>query len=325
MKMMKRVLLLMTVLTSSLVYGQYTDSTWCGAQDDLNKAIKNDLQLTMRLSELNDQSFQFPDTWLHGQITVPVVVHIVYKDSSEIPSLHEIKTQIEGLNKDFNAKNWDKGETRNEFEKLIADMDINFKLATIDPKGKPTNGITYTRTRKGYFTMDVNDIKFNSTQGVDAWDSDKYLNIWVGELEWGLLGYAQFPFINKKRTDGVVVDYSVFGIEDTVKVNNVKHEMYYRVLTHEVGHWVGLYHIWGDTYCGDDMVKDTPPQFGPHRDCYNDTGKITCNTNDLTSNYMDYIDNDCMVMFTIEQRKRAIKAMRFFRKGIIKYGIKLTK
>ncbi len=138
------------------------------------------------------------------------------------------------------------------------------------------------------------------------WNTRNYLNIWVCELSW-VLGYAQFPN-GDILTDGVVIDYQWFGVYDTINGNVVTH----RVLTHEVGHWLGLYHIWGDQYCGNDQIKDTPKQIGPHRTCYD--YYISCGSQDLTVNYMDYVDPDCMVMFTRDQVRRGWKTIKKYRK-----------
>lgn len=325
MKAIKKMLVLLTMLVSTFAMGQYDDSThWCGSHDKLNQALKGDLSFATKINELDNPTLPMPEEWLQQKIIVPVVVHVVYKDSTEIPSLHDIQIQIEGLNSDFNAENWDNDKTPKDFKKIIADMNIEFRLATKDPKGNKTNGVTYTETDMRYFTMDYEDAKYDELGGKDPWNTSRYLNIWVCELEWNLLGYAQFPG-DEAHTDGVVIDYSVFGITDTVTVDGVDHEMYSRVLTHEVGHWTGLYHIWGDWWCGDDKCKDTPEQSGPHRGCYNDEGAKSCGSDDLTSNFMDYVPFDCMVMFTKDQRRRAVRAMRSYRKDIIKYGRKLTK
>jgi hypothetical protein len=138
-----------------------------------------------------------------------------------------------------------------------------------------------------------------------------------------LRGYSQFPG-DLHATDGVVIDYADFGITNTGHLDN-EDIPYHRILIHEVGHWLGLFHIWGDWFCGDDRIKDTPTQWGPHRYCFNEGGNYSCDSDDLTCNYMDYTPRDCMVMFTKGQKKRAMITMSLFKHQMVKQGHKLTK
>jgi hypothetical protein len=316
-----RKLLMIMMLVPMMAFTQ-TDTTndWCKTHEKFNEAMKTNMQFVLNMDKMN-HPLEVAD-W--GEKIIPVVVHIIYSDSSQILSEEDIRAQIKGLDADFNGENWDVGNTPDAFKESVADFKLRFKIATVDPEGNPTTGITYTKTDNSYFSMMKEDAKFDALGGKDAWNSGQYLNVWVCQLEWGLRGYAQFPG-DLMVTDGVVLGYGSFGIEDTVIDNNEKHAQYYRVLTHEVGHWVGLFHIWGDSYCGNDRVKDTPQQTGPHRWCYADEGIATCGSDDLPVNYMDYVQADCMVMFTDGQRKRAMKAMRLFRRSIVKNGRKLTK
>jgi len=317
---MKKLLLIMMMIPILGLTQADSTKDWCKTHEKYNESLKTNMQFVLNMDKMNHPL----DVVDWGEKIVPVVVHQIYKDSSELLSEDEIIAQIIGLDADVNGENWDVGKTPEEFKKLVADFKLRFKLATVDPNGKPTSGITYTKTDKQFFTMSAEDAKFDALGGKDAWDSERYLNVWVCKLEWGLRGYAQFPG-DLLSTDGVVLDNESFGIEDTVMVDSVQHLQYYRVLTHEVGHWVGLFHIWGDAYCGNDRVKDTPKQRGPHRWCYSEEGEKSCGSTDLPVNYMDYVEADCMVMFTKGQRKRAMKAMRLFRKSIVKDGKKLTK
>lgn len=316
-----RKLIVMLMMMPILAFSQ-TDSTghWCKAHDKYHHSMKTNMQFVANMAQMN-HPMGVAD-W--GHKTIPVVVHIIYSDSSQILSEEEIVAQINGLDADFNGENWDIDKTPDDFENKTGDFKLRFKLATIDPNGNSTRGITYTKTDNFGFTMEAEDAKFDALGGKNGWDSRQYLNIWVCNLEWGLRGYAQFPG-DLMVTDGVVLDFDSFGVKDTVTVDDVDHIQHYRVLTHEVGHWVGLFHIWGDSYCGNDKVDDTPTQMSPHRWCYNDEGVESCGSPDLTSNYMDYVDSECMVMFTEGQRKRAMKAMRLFRSSIVKNGRKLTK
>jgi len=234
--------------------------------------------------------------------TIPVVVHVVFKLPAENISDAQVKSQIAALNKDYSATNTDKSKTPAPWKGLVSSANIQFVLATKDPKGKATTGIIRTQTTKTSFSDD-DGVKLASKGGAPAWPTDKYLNIWVCTLGGGLLGYAQFPG-GPVATDGVVILNVAFGTTGTAKPPfNLG-----RSATHEVGHWLNLRHIWGDTeHCeGSDFVADTPkaqlPNFGkpvfPH---------VTCNNGpngDMFVNYMDYVDDDTMVMFTTGQVTR---------------------
>jgi len=235
-------------------------------------------------------------------ITIPVVVHVVHRTKEENISDAQVRSQIDVLNKDFRAKNADKRNVPAPWSGLVIDANIAFVLADKDPKGKPTTGITRTSTTVEAFGPD-NGVKSKKAGGADAWPTDHYLNLWVCELTGGLLGYAQFPG-GPTATDGVVVLYTAFGTAGVTRAPFNKG----RTATHEVGHFLGLRHIWGDRNdcTGNDFVSDTPsakaanmgkPKF-PH---------ITCNNGphgDMFMNYMDYVDDDTMVMFTAGQVAR---------------------
>jgi hypothetical protein len=146
-------------------------------------------------------------------VTIPVVVHVVYKTAAENISLAQITSQIDALNRDYAAQNLDKIKTPPVWAGLIVDSKIRFALATKDPKGKTTNGITRTKTKSTSFTTD-DKVKHKATGGADAWPTTKYLNLWACTLGGGLLGYAQFPG-GPAATDGVVILNTAFGTTGT--------------------------------------------------------------------------------------------------------------
>jgi len=249
-----------------------------------------------------------------GIITIPVVVHVVYRTASENISDDQIHSQIDALNRDYRAANADKSKTPACWAGLVTDIGIQFALTAKDPAGKPTSGITRTKTKKISFTTH-DDMKFASRGGADAWPTNKYLNLWVCTLSGGLLGYAQFPG-GPSATDGVAILNTAFGTKGTAKAPYKLG----RTAVHEVGHWLNLNHIWGDTSdcSGTDHVGDTPgqqlPNYGkpafPH---------VTCNNGpngDMFINYMDYVDDGAMVMFTAGQSARMHAALTGPRKTI---------
>ena len=233
---------------------------------------------------------------------IPVVVHVVHRTAPEKISRDQVKSQITVLNQDFRAKNPDNSKVPAIWQGLVGDTRVEFALATKDPTGKPTSGIIYTPTTEVSFGSD-DTIKSKKTGGVKAWPATKYLNIWVGTLTGGLLGYAQFPG-GPKKTDGVVILNTAFGTKGTAAAPFNKG----RTAVHEIGHFLNLRHIWGDVNgCGGtDLVTDTPNAKMPN------TGKptfphITCANGphgDMFMNYMDYVDDAAMVTFTLGQVAR---------------------
>ncbi len=241
-----------------------------------------------------------------GIVQIPVVVHVVWREAKQNIPDAQIQSQIDVLNKDFRKLNSDVSQVPPVWSDLAADLGIEFFLATKDPDGNPTSGITRTHTSVASFS-DNDSVKSRATGGKDAWPSDRYLNIWVCQLGGGLLGYAQFPG-GPTETDGVVILHSAFGTTVTTS-DSENHYNKGRTATHEIGHWLNLYHIWGDdgTGCsGSDMVDDTPNQGGPN---YESPvfPHISCNNEpngDMFMNYMDYVYDDDMFMFTQGQAIR---------------------
>ena len=249
-------------------------------------------------------------------LKIPVVVHVVWKKESENITAAQIKSQIGVLNQDYRLRNSDRSDIPSVWKNLVGDARIEFFLATRDPKKKPTTGITRTNTTKDYFGTG-DGVKFNSRGGKSAWASNKYLNIWVCTLGGGLLGYAQFPG-GPKNTDGVVVLNTAFGTKETATTPFNKG----RTTTHEVGHWLNLRHIWGDLMgCGgSDFVADTPDAELPN---YNSPAfpHITCNNGpqgDMFMNYMDYVDDASMFMFTQGQVARMRATLSGPRKSFLR-------
>ena len=232
-------------------------------------------------------------------ITIPVVVHVVYKTAAENISDGQVKSQIVALNRDYGQKNADKSTIPAPWKGLAANPNIQFALAKKDPTGKQTTGITRTKTTRGSFGTG-DSVKSKAGGGDPAWPADRYLNLWACTLGGGLLGYAQFPG-GPARTDGVVILNTAFGTTGTVQ----KPFDLGRTATHEVGHWLNLHHIWGDRNdCGGtDYVTDTPnaqlPNYGkptfPHVSCNNGPN------GDMFMDYMDYVDDAAMVMFSAGQ------------------------
>ncbi len=234
-------------------------------------------------------------------VTIPVVVHVIYKTSSQNISDKQVQSQIDVLNEDFMMSNPDTSKIPEAFRPVAANSQIQFCLAAYDPDGDSTSGIVRTNTTVSLFTTG-DSMKFTAKGGDDAWPAKHYLNIWTCNLGGGVLGYATLPQSNSgnSKTDGVVILYRAFGREGTV----VYPYNQGRTCSHEVGHWFGLTHVWGDdngTCSGSDNIADTPNQADANFGCPSYPLTDNCSPVEpgvMFMNYMDYTDDRCMYMFT---------------------------
>jgi pregnancy-associated plasma protein-A len=249
-----------------------------------------------------------------GVTEIPVVVHVVYSDDAGNISDAQVQSQIDGLNRDYRKLNPDVSKTPAVWSAITADARIQFALATTDPSGNPANGITRTATTQTSFGTD-DGVKSSVTGGADPWPSNQYLNLWVCNLGGGLLGYAQFPGAGE-AVDGVVILNIAFGTTGTAEPPyNLG-----RTATHEIGHWLNLIHVWGDRLdcTGTDDVDDTPPAQAPNYGTPT-FPHISCNNGpngDMFMNYMDYVDDVAMFMFTAGQAARMAATLDGPRSGM---------
>lgn len=251
---------------------------------------------------------------------IPVVVHVIHNGESVGSGSNisdaQIFSQIEVLNEDFRRLNADSVNIPDQFKSLYSDIGFEFVLAKRDPNNQSTNGITRTDGGKTIW-FESQDAEIKS---LSYWPSEDYLNIWVLNLS-GYLGYAQYPQSStldglmapyNAETDGVVIAYNAFGSIEIDPDANLQSDFNLgRTTTHEIGHYFGLRHIWGDGGCGfDDYVDDTPlaednyygcPSLGPL--------STTCGSQDMFMNYMDYVNDDCMNLFTVGQKERMLVVM----------------
>ncbi len=297
---------LLTIFTS--VNAQQTYHR-CTAMEYLQEQqqLDPDLAHRMELIEQHTQQYlQNNHSASRAVVTIPVVVHVVYNTAAQNISDALVQAQINQLNQDFARLNSDASSTPSAFAGLAANTNVQFCLAQRDPNGNPTTGIVRKATSTTSFSSN-NGVKSSSTGGDNAWDATKYLNIWSCNLSGGLLGYAQFPG-GSVSTDGVVVLYSSVGSLTTPGTASPYN--FGRTATHEVGHWLNLYHIWGDdgTSCsGSDQVGDTPNQSDENYGCPAYPLTDNCSPSSpgvMFMNYMDYTDDACMNMFSAGQASR---------------------
>ena len=233
-------------------------------------------------------------------IKIPVVFHVLYQTPQQNISESIIQRLLAALNRDFNKTNADTVKIPAAFKAYAAAMGFEFKLATTNPKGFGTNGIVRKYTPVDYWMSD-DKMKFTSEYGDDVWDTKSYLNIWICNLK-DVRGYSTFPGMDETK-DGIVLSVNdiLYARGTTHGINDL------RTIVHEAGHWLNLYHIWGEGFCGDDKVNDTPKQSTYTPGCPSGV-RISCGTDpagDMYMNFMDFTDDACMNMFTHGQRARA--------------------
>lgn len=281
----------------------------CGSEAYISQTIKNNPSVKQGYDEAEQQikatlaknNFKRRDTSSNEIINVPIVIHVLYNTAEQNISDAQIQSQLEVLNNDFAHKNADKVNTPKVFQSFASDIKIKFCLAQVDPNGKRTTGVIRKKTNTEAFSAD-DAMKYSLNGGDNAWDNKRYLNIWVCNLGGRSLGYATSPG-GPANVDGVVIAFNAFGTTGTLRPVFNKG----RTATHEVGHWLGLKHIWGDTDCGDDEVDDTPRQKSYNYGCPSFPHVTTCSPDangDMFMNYMDFSDDACMNMFTLGQSKR---------------------
>ncbi|MBK8145690.1 MAG: T9SS type A sorting domain-containing protein [Bacteroidetes bacterium] len=278
----------------------------CGSHEHHLQMLQNDPAYVIAHEQIEKQTRDFeanPQKKTRAVKTIPVVFHVVYNTAAQNVSDAQVQSQLAVLNADFRKLNADWTNTPAVFQGLVADCEIQFCLAQQDPNGNATTGINRVSTAVTSFSTN-NAVKYSAQGGANIWDRNKYLNIWVCNLSGGVLGYAQFPG-GAAATDGVVITYTGFGTMGTAQAPFNKG----RTATHEVGHWLNLYHIWGDdgTSCnGSDLVGDTPNQADENYGCPAFPAVSCANgpNGDMFMNYMDYTDDACMYMFSAGQKTR---------------------
>ena len=298
-------LLSICILMSTFSFGQNDRCGFDFVQKQLmQQHPEYQLEVTEYIQKLSRLQEEATSRTLPAVITVPVVVHVIHTGQSvgngANIAIDRINSQIEILNQDYRRNNADADDTPSVYQDIAADTEIQFCLALINPSGAPTTGIT----RHVY--SDVADIDYieNTIKPATSWDSNRYLNIWTIEMpSSSVIGYSYLPtstMVGSIR-DGVVIDYTSFGYINSGNQG--------RTCVHEVGHYMGLQHTWGSTdsngdpigCSSDDNISDTPNCSGPHYGCPN-FGTSSCGDVDMVMNYMEYVNDDCMNLFTEGQK-----------------------
>ena len=258
-------------------------------------------------------------------LIIPVVFHIVYYAEVENVTNQQVFSQVAALNRDFRKKNANFTKVHEDFKKVSADVEIEFCLAGKDPFGNETSGITRTQTPYSKIGRKINagdgrpSIFYSSLGGKDAWDTEKYLNIWVCKIGDNILGRASFPGTAIADEDGVLIDYEAFGSIGTAKSPNHLG----KTLSHEIGHYLNLEHVWGNIIgdCTiDDGIEDTPFQERPTSGCPFER-RVSCGSFDMFNDYMDYSTDECLAMFSNGQKNRMRATLETVRKELLNSNV----
>lgn len=293
-----------------LIWGQTMGQNHqrCGTDERIAEALNSNPHLLKERARIDafvaNYAANHSSRSSNGPVNIPVVVHVVSNVPAENISNAQIQGQLQILNNDFNRLNADAANTPAYFALSAGNPQINFCLASRDPGGFFSTGITRTQTTQTTWLPD-DSVKSITAGGARAWPASEYLNIWVCNLS-GPLGYAYRPgTAPSDRVDGVVVDYRVFGITTSPQYGLG------RTLTHEVGHFFDLIHPWGSsTACGTDFCGDTPRANGsfgrgPNFNCpaYPKTPGCPGETaqSEMFMNFMDWVDDGCMNLFSNDQ------------------------
>ena len=302
---------------SFFVIFSYSQNHECGSHHGYLNEQKSKFpqfykSLENKNQELEDQNAKLlskivPNQKSSSKKIIPVVVHVIHDFGSENVTDAQVNDAIRVLNENINGQDPQfVSRTPDVFAAVVGKPNLEFRLATKDPNGNPTSGINRVQSEMTQVPNPRDQVK-----ALSYWNSYQYLNIWVVKslpTENGgvLLGYAQFPFGGSMSTDGVAIIANQFASTSS------------STLTHEVGHWLGLRHVWGDAVCGDDQVADTPPQrysngFGdnpgplpttnsfPYHVGLQNQGCIADSLNwagEMFMNYMDYTDDQYCTMFS---------------------------
>lgn len=318
---------LMISISLQTLSGQ-ADLDKCGQQwiDSLNNSKYTHEPIAVFERIMEEKTSSISGIQFRSTFDIPVIVHVIHNGESVGTgtniSYEQVLSQLEVLNEDFQKLPGSNGYNTHPDGAAIG---ISFCVAAIDEEGNILEEPGVNRIDAGRSSWSVDDIE-EDLKPTTIWSPNNYFNIWVVNIansnrrrSGTLLGYAQFPTfstlddlpnnISGALTDGVVIDYQSFGSSEKGNFSTLQTPNNLgRVATHEIGHWLGLRHIWGDGNCFfDDYCEDTPYSDDANYNCA--LGHVSCGSEDQVQNYMDYSDDACMNLFTNDQKNRIITVL----------------
>jgi hypothetical protein len=267
----------------------------CASQDILEHELKKNPELALRIEGIERFTLNLltKDSIknVNNRIIIPVVFNILFRTSEENISISQIQSQIDALNQDFNGANAEFNQVPGIFAGVKANVGITFVLDRVIRK----------QTTRTEWAVLNEEMKKTSFGGIAPTSPTNKLNLWVCTLSGGILGYAKTPG-TALDLDGVVIDSRYLGTNGRATAPFHKG----RTATHEIGHWLNVRHIWGDSTCGNDLVSDTPSHNAANYGSPIFPHYSTCPGNpiEMTMNFMDYTNDVSMYMFTIGQKDR---------------------
>jgi hypothetical protein len=296
----------------------------CGSMEVLantlkkNPTLKSKFEVQSRsiIKEILERKARAAQLRIEGTTSyIPIVFHIVLQNPNQVTDA-QIQAQVDQLNLDFGGVNPDSTKIRSFFKPLFAKTNIQFRLAQRTPGNEVSNGIERITTTHASFGLNDSRVKYASTGGADSWDNSRFFNVWITDLSQGYLGYSTFPGSSTPGEDGVVIKYT------SLPGGNAPYNKG-RTLVHETGHFFYLFHTWGDDNgcAGSDEIDDTPNQGTYTSGCPGDPVKYdncTLSGNGIMyENFMDYTDDACMVMYTLDQKTRMETSMSVYRASLM--------
>ena len=308
---------LIGLLSSSGLWAQR-----CVSQERLAAYLQQHPEAEASRAELENFTQLQDAVQTRSSIDIPVVFHIVWNTEEDNISDEQILSQLEVLNRDFGRTNTSTGLIPSIFQSLAADMELNFCLARRTPNGAPSSGIVRQATPFNYMGDRIangrKSVCYTADGGSDAWDTDNYVNVWVARREF-FPAEASFPGMGAAAEDGVIISPRFIGTTGSAASNQPYHLG--RTLTHELGHYFNLYHLWGVGQPGSctqsDEVADTPLQSKTYLGECPTHPQITCGSADMFMNFMNYTDDACMAMFSNGQKNRVWAAIAAARPGLM--------
>lgn len=290
-------------------------SSYCDFDDRYGNSVEQSMEMDLIIEQLSNLTVES-----RSIIEIPVVVHILYRQEVQNISDDQVSEQLQILNAGFSGEALLEATIPAEFYNSVASVNFKFCLAEKDPQGEMTSGIT----RKEVDIINIAgspNLFYDDLGGVDAWDTDRYLNIWVAESDDLFIGKASFPGMGASEEQGIVMDVKYFGGPKSLNYN-AKYTGG-KSLIHEVGHYFGLKHLWGNNIldCTDeDGIDDTPVAGDTYLNSCLSIG-TSCSSIDMPGNYMMYTSDDCLHYFTKGQRDRMRKVLLEYRSGLMNSGI----